>query len=298
MDFGSPLRAGARFFKGHGLGNDYLVVEEGDDWAVGPDTIRRVCDPHRGVGGDGMVVIEGDGGPGFTLRMFNPDGSEFERSGNGLRVAAAHLARAGRVGAEPFAVRVGGGEVVMRVHGMDSRDGYDVSVEMGQVSFDPAAVALMAGETAGTGAGGMVELSLGSEGVTATHVSVGNPHCVVLVDDLSEDLLNRLGPSLATHRAFQEGTNVQFARPAGEGRMDILIWERGVGPTAASGTSACAVAAAAVRRGVQDAGVVTVAAPGGEMRVVLNPDWTVTLRAPVQEVMTGELAPGLLALLE
>jgi diaminopimelate epimerase len=283
---GGPPGAGADFFKAHGLGNDYLVFEEGHDWVLTPRAIRHVCDRWRGVGSDGIVLLlESGAGEARRLRMFNPDGSEFERSGNGLRVAAAFLARRGRVGGDPFRVHVGGDEVELTVH---TRSGpvYDVSVAMGRAVVGPRAVGMgpsfldARGRCAGPD----------GEELDIVPVSVGNPHLVVLGQTLSEDALLRLGPFLSAHPAVARGANVQLATVEGPGVCRALIWERGVGRTSASGTSSCAVAVAMVHRGLQLPGTIIVRQEGGELSVVVDSEGSVLLRGPVEEVMEGRLS--------
>lgn len=325
-----PL-ASTSFFKGHGLGNDYLVFEEappdrassppGAGWRVSPGNVVRVCDPHRGVGSDGIVVVgsdtRGGGGAGpvrVSLRMFNPDGGEFERSGNGLRVVAAFLA-AGAPDVGVIDAEVGGDAVRMRVHGF--ADGtFDISVAMGTARSGPEAIDAESGL--------LVDADRAFEIVGPAHellsvmpVSVGNPHLVVLADDahpqpFTEERLAALGPFLAEHPRIPLGTNVQLARladgsvgergrSAGAGRaprVEAYIWERGVGRTSASGTSACAVGVALVAAGRVPPGVIPVAMPGGTLTVTVGEDLDVLLRGPVASVMTGELAPGLLSTFE
>lgn len=289
--WGPRPTAGATFYKAHGLGNDYLVFEEGDAWPLTPGNVARVCDRFRGPGGDGIVLLHPARPSGvFGLRMFNPDGSEFERSGNGLRVLASWLARTGRVGGAPFSVEVGGDEVAMTVHGVRGAL-HDVSVEMGRARVGPAAVSLdpSALDDAGRLAGP------DGERLDVTLVSVGNPHLVVWrpEPDLAE--LARLGPFLTAHPALEHGANVQLARPDGPGRCRALIWERGVGRTSASGTSSCAVAVASVVRGLHPAGPITVVMEGGRLEVGVTPELDVVLRGPVEEVCEGALTPGFLA---
>jgi len=275
--------AGVRFYKAHGLGNDYLVFEEGDAWVLEPSAVARVCDRWRGPGGDGIVVLLDDASGGlFRLRMFNPDGSEFERSGNGLRILASYLARTGRVDAEPFQVEVGGDRIEMTVH---ARSGplYDVSVEMGRARVGPEAVQMNPAALDDEG-----RLS-GPDGapLTLVPVSVGNPHLVVWVDDPSAEELHRLGPFLTTHPALANGANVQLAAPDGPRTCRALIWERGVGPTSASGTSSCAVAVAAVHRGLVEPGPVEIRMEGGTLDVSVTAEMEVVLRGPVEEVCEG-----------
>lgn len=287
--------AGAAFYKAHGLGNDYLVFEEGDAWRLSPRAVARVCDRWRGAGGDGIVLLLRDDADGvFRLRMFNPDGSEFERSGNGLRILASHLARRARVrvGTHPFTVLVGGDHVSLTVHAR-SGPSYDVSADMGRAHVGPEAVALDPAALDGEGR------LRGPDGqrLDVTPVSVGNPHMVAFVEEPTDALLRRLGPFLTAHPALAHGANVQLAEPTGPAECRALIWERGVGHTSASGTSSCAVAVAAVARGLVPAGPVTVHMEGGDLHVTVTPELDVTLRGPVEEVCEGQLtAPFMEAL--
>lgn len=297
-----------RFYRAHGLGNDYLVCETmgpddvaADGWSLTREAVVALCRRGWGEGSDGLVVLlERDPGEGkaFPLRMFNPDGSEFERSGNGLRILASWLHREGLVGSASFQVRCGGAEIPMQVHGVDSSGRYDISVDMGTARVGAEAV-----DAVGW-AGGALEVVHPERGPMAfVPVWVGNPHAVVFVGgndaaadaDLDGSLLRAVGPLLATHPGFRRGTNVQLARVTSDGEVHIGIWERGVGRTPASGTSSCAAAVAAVATGRRSAGEVRVRMPGGDLRVGVSPGHGVTLRGPVQEVAEGELTRGFLA---
>jgi diaminopimelate epimerase len=289
MRWPDPPRLAASFYKAHGLGNDYLVFEEGRDWIATPAAVRAVCDPHQGVGSDGIVALLADRSGGvFRLRMFNPDGSEFERSGNGLRVLGSYLVRHREPA--PYLVEVGGSRVRMAVHGDSTKSEHDISVEMGQARVGPEAVAL---DPSILGASGTLAGPHGMR-LHVVPVSMGNPHLVVLADEPTEALLHEVGPFLVAHPALANGANVQIARAAGRHAAEALIWERGVGPTSASGTSACAVAVALLSEGRTDAGEVTVRMPGGEMKVTVDEGRNVVLRGPVEEVCTGELTEAML----
>jgi diaminopimelate epimerase len=290
------LSLSRRFFKGHGHGNDYLVFEEGCGWPVLTGTVEAVCDRWRGPGGDGIVaLLAGDGPFGrrkgddpFRLRMFNPDGSEFERSGNGLRVLGVYLFARGWVRKGlPFPVEVGGDRVEMEILGRVGKSLIDVAVEMGTVKFGLEAVG---GEEGGLRDGRFLKGPSG-EDLDVQPVSVGNPHCVCFRDDLTESDLLELGPYLTGHGVFPQGTNVQLARVLEEGSVEILIWERGVGRTSSSGTSACAVAAACVERGKMKPGKIQVVMEGGEFFVTVTEERTVRLEGPVHPVMEGEFTP-------
>jgi len=299
------LSLGSSFFKGHGHGNDYLVFEEGEAWPVTAETVQVICHRHRGVGGDGIVAllspgspVESSGGEGdapfsssFRLRMFNPDGSEFERSGNGLRIFGAYLFSKGevRVG-QSFSVEVGGETVEMGILSEDPGGLLNVTVEMGRARFGIGAVR---GDRGAFGAGTTLR---GPDGFPlAVHlVSMGNPHCILFRDELREEELLELGPFLMSNTAFPAGTNVQLARVSGHGGVEILIWERGVGRTASSGTSACAVASACVQAGHLQPGRIRVGMEGGSFMVSVSLQMAVRLEGPVQPLLTGELTREML----
>jgi len=278
---------GLTWYRAHGLGNDYLVARGDaawgpyDDiarWTASPLAVQRVCDRHLGLGADGIMVVTTRDEP-FALRAFNPDGGEFERSGNGLRIVASYLHRLGWVADEPFQVRIAGDVVTMQVHFADPDTGlYDVSVEMGRATVGPAAVALSPELLA-------TELAA----LDMVPVSVGNPHAVVWDEGADID---EVGAALAASHAFAKGTNVQVARVLAEGEIAIDIWERGVGRTSASGSSSCAAAVAAVQSGRIAPGPVRVRMAGGTLQVTVDPTLEVLLRGPVQAVTSGELDRG------
>jgi diaminopimelate epimerase len=280
------------FAKSHGLGNDYLVIEERH--LPRPLTTRAIaglCDRHRGVGADGILLLVPTSRADFGLRIFNPDGSEAEKSGNGLRIFAKYLWDHQHAGGQTFTVDTKGGVVQCRLHVRDGRVN-DVTVEMGRASFRPADIPLKSPETEAVD----VPLELpGGHRLRVSAVSVGNPHCVVFVDRLEEAECRRLGPLIETHPVFPNRTNVQFARPTSRHSLEILIWERGAGFTLASGSSACGAAAAAVRQGFCDPGRIAVRMPGGELGVHVGPDWSLRLEGPVEAVCTGTLSPEFVA---
>lgn len=279
-------RLAADFYRAHGLGNDYLVFEAGDAWSAEVEAVTSVCDRWRGVGADGIVCRVGRRDDGsHRLRMFNPDGSEFERSGNGLRVFAAFLASRDEVEeGKPFSVYVGGDLVEMTVVGsMDA--GYDVRVRMGRARVGPEAVGADRGKMT---EGGEIPREVRGE-LDVTLVSVGNPHCVHFAPQPDLETLRDLGPFLSGHPAFPAGVNVQVVGVEGPGRLRVLVWERGVGETSASGTSACAAAVAAVSRGLVEPGPVAVQMTGGILEVDVSNELRVHLRGPVGEICTGRL---------
>lgn len=284
----SRPRLSPRGFKAHGLGNDYLVFEAGDGWTASAEAVARVCDPHVGIGSDGIVAMLSAQAQGpeaeVQLRMFNPDGGEFERSGNGLRVLAAHVVRR-FPDVRRVVAHVGGDVVPMEVHGVEAAT-WDISVDMGR--------ARVGGDHVGMD---VPAFSSDVADLDLVPVSVGNPHLVVFEEGgapvtLDEAALSRIGPRLTTHPALRAGSNVQLAAPVGAGRAQALIWERGVGPTSASGTSACAVAVACVSTGRLAPGTIEVVAPGGSLWIEVSEALDVVLRGPVEEVYEVELTPA------
>ena len=239
-----------RVSKAHAYGNDFIFVDAADAAGDIHQLARALCDRHRGVGADGLVLFKARD-RGATMQLWNADGSPSELSGNGLRCLAALIAKQQRleVGAT-VAVDTGAGRKSLDLLEASGHR-YTFRAALGPPSDVRQASIAVLGET-----------------VTASLLSVGNPQCVVLGPLPDADRFNRLGPALSTHAMFPAGTNVEFAHVEAADRVRILIWERGVGPTTSSGTGASASAVAAAAHGGADR-VVDVSAPGGTQRV----DW-------------------------
>jgi diaminopimelate epimerase len=272
------------FAKGHGLGNDYIVIEAAHLPApLTAGQVALICDRNWGVGSDGiLLLVPAWGGADFGLRILNPDGSEAEKSGNGLRIFAKYLREHGHATRDTFTVATKGGRVECLCHLADGRV-TAVTVEMGRCTFRAPEIPMNGPDREAVG----VPLQVDGETLLVTAVSVGNPHCVIFTDRLDDDLARRLGPRVEHHPAFPNRTNVQWARVRSRSEVDILIWERGAGYTLASGSSSSAVACAAVKNGLCDHGRITVRMPGGTLHIEVRPDWSVRLQGPVEEVYTG-----------
>lgn len=259
-----------RFIKFHGLGNDYLVLSsEGE---LSPARVRAICDRHRGAGADGILEPRPSAQATAGLRIWNPDGSEAEKSGNGLRIFARYLVDHRGV---PLVhtVEVASGVVRCEVHA----DRGDVSVEMGVPTFEPLLVPCARPLLDSPFDVGGVELRL-------TAVGLGNPHCVVFVDhDLDALPWRDWGRALEVDPLFPNRTNVQFARVILSDLVEVRIWERGAGETLASGSSATAVVAAGQRLG-RLGPAVTVRMPGGSLQVYRVEGGGLVQRGPVEEV--------------
>jgi diaminopimelate epimerase len=274
-----------RFARYHALGNDYLVIEPSAlGGEITPDQIRAICHRHTGVGSDG--VLWGPRGSGdFSVRIFNPDGSEAEKSGNGLRIFARYLYDTRRVGNETFAVQTKGGRVTAQIEPERGR----VTVEMGRVSFDSAEIPL-----SGPRREALDEtLELGGRTVRYCAATIGNPHCVVIGEIPTPELARTFGPWIEIEPSFPNRTNVQFLEVLDRNNIRIEIWERGAGYTLASGSSSCAAAAVARRLGLCDEQI-AVHMPGGRLDVTIRPDWAAVQTGPVQRICVGEIDPAIL----
>ncbi len=277
------------FVKSHGLGNDYVVMDATVlDFTLDGDSIEVLCNRNYGIGSDGILLLVHSNKADFGLRILNPDGSEAEKSGNGLRIFAKYLYEKGYVKKKVFSIDTLGGLVTAKVE-IEGQRVRAVTVDMGKATFNPREIPVESENQEAVAE----KLSLGQREIRFTAVSVGNPHCVVFVDELDEELIRELGPKIENHPVFPNRTNVQFARVVSNSEASVLIWERGAGYTLASGSSSCAVAAACVRLGLTQKRV-QITMPGGNLDIMVGEDWSITMRGEVEEVFTGVLSPDIL----
>ena len=274
-----------RFEKWQALGNDYLIVEHGT-LALTAATVRRLCDPHFGVGADGVLELSPPTEPGFVarLRIFNADGSEAELSGNGAREAILYLRRSGWTAADTFSIQTAAGEIRPTITGPTT-----CRVDMGRAAL--RSKDYPDGPPDGTG-----ELRAGGRTWRFQHVSIGNPQCAIRVadpDELERLDLAALGPEIEHAPAFPNRTNASFWTELGPAAVRARIFERGVGETLASGTGACGAAVAHVLRGGDSP--VTVRLDGGELEVQVDEALHVDLTGWAVPVCAGELSPELVA---
>ena len=278
------------YIKSHALGNDYLVMDPRTlGFRLTRSAVQAICHRNLGVGADGILTIERSRRSAFGMHIFNPDGSEAEKSGNGVRIFAKFLWDHGYTRRRTIDVETRGGVVPVTLT-LRGRQVQNITAGMGRATF-------LSREIPVTGPDREVvdeELMMGSERFRVTAVSVGNPHCVIFVDDLESLDLRRLGPSLEHHPMFPHRTNVQFVRVDSTSRVAIRIWERGAGETMASGSSSSAVAAACVRHGFTGRDV-AVHSPGGILRVHVGGDFDLRLTGPAEETCRGTFSPDLLA---
>jgi diaminopimelate epimerase len=268
------------FKKYHGLGNDYLVIDPNvRDVAMTEANIRLICDRNFGVGSDGILygpIFDGDMP---SLRILNPDGSEAEKSGNGLRIFAKYLFEKQYVRSKEFQIKTLGGTVSVQVK--DDVAGL-IRINMGKVTFVSNEIPV-AGEPHE-----VVNEVLDVNGVdfTVTCLSIGNPHCVIPMEDVSEEHARAIGPYVENHERFPNRINLQILKVIDRANIDIRIWERGAGYTLASGSSSCAAACAAHKLGLVDNDI-TVHMPGGELHIEIADDGEVFMTGPVEGTFEG-----------
>ncbi|HEV7399588.1 MAG TPA: diaminopimelate epimerase [Solirubrobacterales bacterium] len=275
-----------RFEKWQALGNDYLIVEaEGLPWELTPPRARRLCDPHFGIGADGVLLLSRSDNPDFVaeLRIFNPDGSEAELSGNGAREAILYLRRSGWTDADTFSIGTAAGPITPTITSERT-----CSVEMGRASTTSK-------DFPSGPSDGSASLNAGGREWPFQHVSIGNPQCAIEVSEGLEDLnLGEIGPPIEGHELFPNRTNVSFFSVDGS-RVRARIFERGVGETLSSGTGASGAAVSAFLRGAPSP--ITVELDGGELEVEISPELDVTLSGWAEPICSGELSAETVAAL-
>ncbi len=272
-----------KFHKYHGLGNDYIVLNPADvDGELSAKQIRLICHRNFGVGADGILFgPSAENGCEFGLRIFNPDGSEAEKSGNGLRIFSRYLYDTGKVGEQPFEILTKGGLVRCQVHDGDQ----SVTVEMGRVSFLSEDIPVTSEPR------DVIEEEITVLGKTLRYcaATIGNPHCVILDAEVTKETACKYGPAIETDPRFPNRTNVQFLEVLDRANIRIEIWERGAGYTLASGSSSCAAAAVARRLGLCD-DEITVHMPGGQLQITVADDYAITMTGPVAKVCEGVIS--------
>jgi diaminopimelate epimerase len=271
-----------RFEKWHALGNDYVIVEAADLPApLTARVVRALCDRHTGIGADGILLLQPPDGPGFVarLRIFNPDGSEAELSGNGAREAIMYLRHRGWTDRDQFSIQTVAGEIRPTILSATT-----CRVDMGRAR-------LRSKDFPGGGEDGVGELRAGERTFRFQHVSVGNPQCAIAmrsVEDLEALDLPAIGPHIEHNDLFPNRTNVSWFAELEPGVIRARIFERGVGETTASGTGATGAAVAYVLRGGESP--VTVRLDGGELDVEVGEDLHVDLTGWAVPVFRGELS--------
>jgi len=267
-----------KYTKYHALGNDYIVIDSKDiKNDITQQEVKIICDRHYGIGSDGILF-----GPlksqasDFALRIFNPDGSEAEKSGNGLRIFSRYLWDCGLVKDARFSIGTKGGQVCAQVH----TAGKSVSVDMGRVRFTH--------ESDGNPSIQAESIQIADRQFTFYRANVGNPHCVIPVTELSASLAIEYGKLIEQNSRFKNRTNVQFIKVIDRHNIQIEIWERGAGYTLASGSSSTASAAVARALGLCESAI-SIHMPGGIIEIDLNQQFEARMKGAVCRIAQGEI---------
>jgi len=277
------------FAKLHGLGNDYICLDE--DWIDFPldeRAIKSICDVHYGVGSDGILLKTHSSKANFGLRIFNPDGSEAEKSGNGLRIFAKFLHDFGYTAKKEFTIETKGGLVKAKIEELVDGRAKIITVDMGKALFEAKKIPVICDTQECIGK----KIKVEDREFEINCVSVGNPHCVIIVEHLDDEMVKKYGSLIENLDIFPNRVNVQFVKVISNDIVEIRIWERGAGYTLASGSSSCAVAAVMVKKGLTDRNL-TVKMPGGVLKISVDEDWNIRMTGEVQEICSGHLSPEL-----
>ena len=282
------------FVKMHGLGNEYLVMESANiDFRLTRQAIMRLCNIHYGIGSDGIVMLVPSIKADFGFRVYNPDGSEAEKSGNGLRILCKYLYDYGRARTRQFSLETLTDIVYAEIVEEKNGKAMTIRLDMGKAIFESRNIPVDSDQTEFIGQ----KIMAGDKEFEVNCVSVGNPHCVVIREDLDEAEIRTYGPLLENHSLFPNRINVQFARVLSEHDAEILIWERGAGYTLASGSSSCAASCVLVKRGLIK-GDLTMHMKGGNLQIQIDENWNIRMAGEVREIAGGVLGGELLEDLE
>jgi diaminopimelate epimerase len=283
-----------RFVKMHGLGNEYIVLDSSNiDFKFTKQAIVRICNIHFGIGSDGIVLKVPSEKADFGFRVFNPDGSEAEKSGNGLRIFCKYLFDHGFTKNRQFSVETLTDTVHASIAEVINGKAAMITVDMGKAIFSPGQIPVNSEGDDFIAR----KIQAGDREFEVNCVSVGNPHCVVLRDTLDEAEIRKYGPLLENHPLFPNRINVQFARALSNHDAEILIWERGAGFTLASGSSSCAAACILRKRGLIGNDI-TMHMKGGNLGIRLDDDWNIRMTGEVREISKGVLSSELIEDLE
>ena len=269
------------FTKMEGLGNDFVVVDTRQvplDPKNLPRLAEEICDRHFGVGADGLILVEKGAHADYKMRVFNPDGSEPEQCGNGVRCFAKYVYERDEDKKDLFSVETKGGTVIPAVFTKEGKV-VTVEVDMGEPRLDPEKMV-------------NAPLEVGGKKFLMTCVSMGNPHCVIFVENLEGVDVATLGPAIENHKLFPEKVNVHFAQVKNPKEIQVHTWERGAGETLACGTGACATLVAGVLTGKSERKAI-IHLPGGELLIEWLADNNhVTMAGPAEEIFSGEYIPS------
>jgi diaminopimelate epimerase len=278
------------FVKMHGLGNEYIVLESSlIDFKLTKQSIMRLCNIHFGIGSDGIVMLVPSSKADFGFRVYNPDGSEAEKSGNGLRILCKYLYDYGHAKSRQFSVETLTDIVYADIVEEKNGKATMIRVDMGKAIFGSRKIPVNSDLPEFISQ----KIVAGDREYEVNCVSVGNPHCVVIKQDLDENEIRTYGPLLENHPMFPNRINVQFAKVLSDHDAEILIWERGAGFTLASGSSSCAASSVLVKKGLIK-GDLTMHMQGGTLKIQIDKDFNIRMTGEVREIARGVLGNELI----
>jgi diaminopimelate epimerase len=278
------------FVKMHGLGNEYIVMESSKiGFQLTSQAIKRLCNIHFGIGSDGIVMLVPSTKADFGFKVYNPDGSEAEKSGNGLRILCKYLYDYGHARSRKFSLETLTDIVYAEIVEEEKGKAMLIRVDMGKAIFSSRDIPVNSDQPEFIGQ----KIMAGDKEFEVNCVSVGNPHCVVIKQELDENEIRTYGPLLENHPLFPNRINVQFARVLSDHDAQILIWERGAGYTLASGSSSCAASCILVKRGLIK-GDINMHMQGGTLKIQIDKNWNIHMTGEVREIARGVLGSELL----
>lgn len=275
-----------RFVKTHALGNEYIVFDEEQiNFELTQQATQHICNVNVGIGSDGILLKVPSDKADFGLKIFNPDGSEAEKSGNGLRIFCKYLYDYGFATSEEFSVETKGGIVTAQMIEISNGKAKRIRIEMGKANFQSKEIPTRITESEVIGK----KLKIEDQEFEINCVSMGNPHCVILKNELQIDEIKQYGPLIENNESFPNRINVQFAKVLSRSEVEVLIWERGAGFTLASGSSSCAVASVLKKKGMIDENV-TIKMLGGELAIEIDDQWNVKMTGEARQIVEGTLS--------
>ena len=272
------------FVKSHGLGNDYIVMDlKKINFKLDKKRIKEICHRNYGIGADGILLLVNSKKADFGLKIYNPDGTEAEKSGNGLRIFSKYLYDYKYTKKRKFLIETKGGIVHSEVI-LKNKKIKDVKVDMGVASFESKKIPVKTKNKYSINQ----KIKVKNQSFTYSSVTVGNPHCVIFLKNTSKDLALKFGRLIEENKLFPKRTNVQFAQIISKNKVKIEIWERGAGYTLASGSSSCGVVSVGYKLGLLSEKV-EVIMPGGKLYIEIDKDYKLIMKGPVEEICNGQL---------
>jgi diaminopimelate epimerase len=278
------------FVKTHGLGNEYIILDEDNiTFKLNEKAIKRICNVNYGIGSDGILLKVNSNNADIGLRIYNPDGSEAEKSGNGLRIFCKYLYDYDIINKSKLTVETKGGIVKANIKEVKNDKANVITIDMGMAIFKSTLIPTSFEKEEVEDEVILIE----DKKYKINCVSVGNPHCVILKETLDVDEIKKYGPEIEKYYMFPKRINVQFAKVINKREVEILIWERGAGFTLASGSSSCAVTSVLKKKGLIENEVI-IRMIGGQLKLEIDDKWNIRMTGEARQICEGILSDELL----